>query len=258
MFRTFAAVAAMMLATGAGAQTYQPDAGRASSGEYGDLLRMATQGQEPTAAPASPPPQVPAAQKAAPAKAAVGLKTTTVVRAKSEYLHEASEYASEPHKVRIVDRSGFDSAFLPADVPNTIRLAPGSIYIDVKARQLYFAKSPTMLRRYGIAVGRQGAAWKGDAVVGRTARWPDWRPTANIRRENRRLKAVVKGGASNPLGARALYLYKDGRDTLYRIHGTNAPSSIGKNASHGCIRMINEDVIELHSMVRAGAQVFVR
>lgn len=246
MFRTIAVATALLTATTAMAQSRDP-------GDYGDLLRQATQGHDPVAAPVVVgEPSAPVAQVARP-KA-----TPRPVRARGEYLHEASEYAGEPHAVRLVDRSGFDSAFLPADVPNTLRLAPGAIYIDVKARQLYFARSDTQLRRYGIAVGKAGAAWKGDAVVGRTARWPDWRPTANIRRENRRLKAVVRGGASNPLGARALYLYKDGRDTLYRIHGTNVPSSIGKNASHGCIRMINEDVIELHSMVRSGAPVYVR
>lgn len=248
MFRTFAVATALLTATTAMAQSRDP-------GDYGDLLRQATQGQDPVAAPVTVGrPSTPSVMTAAPRPA----PKPKAARSGGEYLYDASEYADEPHRVRIVDRSGFDSAFLPADVPNTLRLAPGAIYIDVKARQLYFARSATQLRRYGIAVGKAGAAWKGDAVVGRTARWPDWRPTANIRRENRRLKAVVRGGASNPLGARALYLYKDGRDTLYRIHGTNIPSSIGKNASHGCIRMINEDVIELHSMVRAGAPVYVR
>lgn len=257
MFRTFVASAALLAATTASAQS---DRGARDPGDYGDLLRQATQGHDPIAAVPAPQPVPTAPVASAPRAVApkVVRSAPSENRSKGEYLHDADEYAGEPHAVRLVDRSRFDSAFLPADVPNTLRLAPGAIYIDVKARQLYFARSATQLRRYGIAVGKAGAAWKGDAVVGRTARWPDWRPTANIRRENRRLKAVVKGGASNPLGARALYLYKDGRDTLYRIHGTNAPMSIGHNASHGCIRMINEDVIELHSMVRSGAPVFVR
>jgi lipoprotein-anchoring transpeptidase ErfK/SrfK len=250
------AAAALLIAQGASAQTYEQDGARAGQDEYGTLLRQATEGREPvreaprpTQPTPAPTPRPQAAPKPTPSQAA---------RTSGEFLHSSSEYANEAHTVRLVDRSRFDSAFLPADVPNTIRLAPGQIFIDVKARQLYFAKSENVLRRYGVAVGREGAAWKGVAVVGRGAKWPDWRPTANIRRENRKLKAVVKGGSSNPLGARAMYLYKDGRDTLYRIHGTNAPYSIGKFASHGCIRMINEDVIELYEMVRKGAVVHVK
>lgn len=255
--RMAVAAAALLIAQSASAQTYQQDGAHAGQDDYGALLRQATQGRDPVReAPKAPEPSVrPAVAKQAPASAP---KPAAPVASEGEFLHSASEYAGEAHRVRLVDRSRFDSAFLPADVPNTLNLAPGDILIDVKARQLYFARSATMLRRYGVAVGREGARWKGVAVVGRGAKWPDWRPTANIRRENRKLKAVVKGGASNPLGARAMYLYKDGRDTLYRIHGTNAPYSIGKFASHGCIRMINEDVIELYSMVRKGAVVHVR
>lgn len=254
MHKSFAVFAAMLFATSAAAQTYQPDSGASQSSEYGDLLKRAAQGIEPSQAAVIEIPQ--AAPKAVSAKPAIVERLKD--RPQGEFLHEASEYSKEPHKVRLVDRSGFSDAFLPTDVPNTLNLQAGSIYIDVKARQLYFAKSATVLRRYGVAVGKAGAAWKGEAVIGRTARWPDWRPTDNIRRENRKLPAVVKGGSNNPLGARALYLYQDGADTLYRIHGTNAPSSIGKSASHGCIRMVNEDVIELHALVKPGARVIVR
>ena len=247
-----AAVLCALIAGGtASAQTApQPD-------EYGELMRRATEGarviddgevrpERPASKPRQSRPKLPPRE------------TRQSESSDAERLHDPSEYASEPHRVTVVDRSRYASAFIPTDVPNTLGLQQGTILVDVKARQLYFAMSPTVLRRYGVAVGRSGKAWHGSAVVGRMARWPDWRPTANIRRENRRLKAVVRGGASNPLGARAIYLYVDGRDTLYRIHGTNAPSSIGTFASHGCIRMINEDVIELYSMVRPGAPVIVR
>ena len=243
------------------AQTYVPDSGEnRPRDDYGDLLRRAT-GVEPKARPAPQP-----REEAKPERRVMrtperdaGMKPKPVKKYDDgEYLNSASDYAGEPHKVKIVDRSKFDSDFLPVDLPNTLRLAPGDILVDTKARQLYFAKSASVVRRYGVAVGKEGSSWKGEAVIGRTARWPDWHPTANQRKENRKLKAKVKGGADNPLGARALYLYKNGKDTLYRIHGTNAPSSIGKFASSGCIRMINEDVIELHSMVRKGARVFVR
>ena len=256
--RMAVAAAALLIAQGASAQTYEQDGARAAQDDYGSLLRQATQGRDPVKEAPNPKPAPATVVQAPRAPAAPKASSGGSEKAAGEFLHSSSEYANEEHRVRLVDRSRFDSAFLPADVPNTIRLAPGHILIDVKARQLYFAKSDTVLRRYGVAVGREGAAWRGVAVVGRGAKWPDWRPTANIRRENRKLKAVVKGGSSNPLGARAMYLYKDGRDTLYRIHGTNAPYSIGKFASHGCIRMINEDVIELYEMVRKGAVVHVR
>ena len=111
--------------------------------------------------------------------------------------------------------------------------------------------------RYGIAVGRDGQRWTGEAVVGRMARWPSWTPTANMRRRNPNLPQRVAGGPQNPLGARAIYLYRDGRDTLYRIHGTNEPWSIGNAASSGCIRMLNEHVLELFGTVRNGARVIV-
>lgn len=235
------------------AQTYTPDTGEnRPKDDYGDLLRRAT-GVEPKQRPA-PKPRV----EMKPEQRVIAKPKPVKVVDDGEYLNSASDYANEPHKVRIVDRSKFDSDFLPIDLPNTLRLAPGDILIDTKARQLYVAKSTSVVRRYGVAVGKEGAAWKGEAVIGRTARWPDWHPTANQRKENPKLKVKVKGGADNPLGARALYLYQNGKDTLYRIHGTNAPSSIGKFASSGCIRMINEDVIELYSLVGKGAKVFVR
>lgn len=256
MLRVLAASAALSLCAHASAQTYQADSGQGLSGEYGSLLRQATGGMEPSAAPRPQVESLPVAQ--APKKSPVKVTSGNVRSRAGEYLHSADEYENERHNVRIVDRSRFAEAFVPVDLANTMRLEPGAIYIDVKARQLYFAKSSAVVRRYGVAVGKQGAAWKGDAVIGRTAKWPDWRPTANIRKENPKLKPVVKGGADNPLGARALYLYSNGADTMFRIHGTNAPSSIGRFASHGCIRMINEDVIELHEMVRAGARVYVR
>jgi lipoprotein-anchoring transpeptidase ErfK/SrfK len=135
---------------------------------------------------------------------------------------------------------------------------PGTLVVDAKNRFLFDVIEPGRAVRYGIAVGRQGAAWKGEAVVGRKAKWPTWTPTPNMRKRNPKLPVQQKGGPENPLGARALYLYKDGRDTLYRIHGTNEPWSIGKAASSGCIRMLNEDVLELYGSVPVGARVVVR
>lgn len=249
-----AVMAAAVSAGGASAQSVRDD-------DYGALVRRATEGRDPVVEEvvvveeereAAPP------RRSAPRAESRRLDPEPEERGTGMRLHSPSEYASEPHRVTVVDRSRFPVQFRPATVPNTIGLPVGAILVDAAARQLYFGLPDGSLRRYGVAVGKAGAAWHGRATVGRTARWPDWRPTANIRRENRRLAKVVRGGASNPLGARALYLYQGDRDTMYRIHGTNVPSSIGRFASHGCIRMINEDVIELHSMVRPGAVVIVK
>src|SRR5665213_3345995 len=134
----------------------------------------------------------------------------------------------------------------------------GSIVVDAAKRHLYFVLMGAKALRFGIAVGREGASWHGTAVVGRKAKWPSWTPTANMRRKNTQLPIRMAGGPHNPLGARALYLFKDGVDTLYRIHGTNEPSSIGKSASSGCIRMFNENVFELFAEVPVGTTVVVR
>jgi len=140
--------------------------------------------------------------------------------------------------------------------------AAGTIVVDTGARFLYFVGGGGYATRYGIGVGRQGLSFKGRAVVGRKAKWPSWTPTAEmIKRSPEQYAKYAKGlrgGPRNPLGARALYLYRGGRDTLYRIHGTNDPSSIGKAVSNGCIRMLNAHVERLYDQVPLGATVIVR
>ena len=138
---------------------------------------------------------------------------------------------------------------------------PDTIVIDPENHYLYLVLDGGKARRYGVGVGRAGLSLKGTAVVGRKARWPSWRPTDNmIRRDPKKYARYangVPGGPNNPLGARALYLYRDGRDTYYRIHGTNEPSSIGRSVSNGCIRMINDHVVELYERVPVGTTVVV-
>lgn len=154
-----------------------------------------------------------------------------------------------------------DRQWLPQDVSYSGRERPGTIVIDVAARYLYHVQEGGTARRYGIGVGRDGFRWAGAAVVGRKAEWPTWTPpAAMIRRqpELREWAGGMPGGVDNPLGARALYLYRGGRDTLYRIHGTNAPWTIGQAMSSGCIRMVNEHVEELYERVRVGSRVIVR
>lgn len=139
---------------------------------------------------------------------------------------------------------------------------PGTIVVDTKNRHLYHVREGGMAMRYGIGVGRSGFTWAGEAYVARKARWPRWTPPAEmVSRDPKAAKWALgmPGGPENPLGARALYLFDmSGRDTLYRIHGTNDPSSIGKNLSSGCIRMLNQDVAELYLRVTLKSRVVVR
>ncbi|MBK5933162.1 L,D-transpeptidase [Rhodovulum imhoffii] len=140
--------------------------------------------------------------------------------------------------------------------------APGTIVVDPWARFLYLVTGPQRAYRYGIAVGRAGRGFSGDAVIRRKEHWPSWTPTRNMIRTEPELYAEyaggLPGGPINPLGARALYLYRGGRDTYYRIHGTNEVSSIGHATSAGCIRLFNQDILDLHERVPLGTRVHVR
>lgn len=151
--------------------------------------------------------------------------------------------------------------WMPQDVAYSGGERPGTLVIDVPNRFLFHVQEGGRARRYGIGVGRDGFRWSGAAIVGRKAEWPTWTPPpAMIRRqpELREWAGGMPGGEDNPLGARALYLYRGGRETLYRIHGTNAPWTIGQAVSSGCIRMVNEHVAELYENVRVGSRVTVR
>ena len=134
---------------------------------------------------------------------------------------------------------------------------PGTILVDTDARYLYFVLPDGKAIRYGVAVGEEAMAFSGVARVGRLAEWPDWVPTADIQARLGPYPARVAGGPANPLGARGIYLYSGNKDTLYRIHGTNQPQWIGHAISSGCIRLTNEDVIDLYSRVKMGAIVVV-
>jgi lipoprotein-anchoring transpeptidase ErfK/SrfK len=137
------------------------------------------------------------------------------------------------------------------------REAPGTILVDTDARYLYYVLPQGKAIRYGVAVGEEAMAWSGVATIGKMSEWPDWIPTPEIQERLGPYPSRVAGGPRNPLGARALYLYEGGKDTLYRIHGTNQPEYIGQAISSGCIRMTNEDVIDLYDRVKQGATVVV-
>jgi lipoprotein-anchoring transpeptidase ErfK/SrfK len=139
---------------------------------------------------------------------------------------------------------------------------PGTIVIDTKQKFLYLVEDDGRALRYGVGVGREGFGWHGIVRVGRKAEWPDWRPPSEmIVRERHRghiIPAFMAGGPGNPLGARAMYLYGNSGDTMFRIHGTVEPWTIGHNVSSGCIRLVNADVTDLYERVPVGTKVIVR
>jgi lipoprotein-anchoring transpeptidase ErfK/SrfK len=141
--------------------------------------------------------------------------------------------------------------------------APGTIFIDTKAHHLYFVLPNKKAIRYGVATGAEAAGWSGVATIGRKAEWPHWMPPADMLERWPHLKPTaaaggLPGGPDNPLGARAMYLYQGNKDTLYRIHGTNEPETIGHDVSSGCIRMRNIDAIDLFNRAQVGAKVIVK
>ena len=146
-------------------------------------------------------------------------------------------------------------------VPYKSKYKPGTIVVSTKERLLWLVEPNGTAMRYGIGVGKQGFSWGGTARVGWKREWPTWTPPARMigrRPELAKWRSGMPGGINNPLGARALYLMKGGRDTLYRIHGSPEWWSIGTRASSGCIRLINQDIIDLYARVKPGARVVVK
>lgn len=167
---------------------------------------------------------------------------------------------SDPNEEHTIDTRGLamiPQEFRKRDVRHDTGYPVGTIVIDTANRFLYYQQEDGRSLRYGVGIGRAGFSWNGEATIRRKARWPDWYPPAAMRQRQPYLPRHVVGGLQNPLGARALYLYQGGRDTLYRIHGTLEPESIGRAMSSGCVRMINEEVVDLYEMVPIGTKVVV-
>ena len=159
---------------------------------------------------------------------------------------------------------GAKSDRLAAASPRTAQLVanptsepPGTIVIDTGSRHLFLVLKNGSAIEYGIGVGREGFGWKGVAHVGRKAEWPRWIPPKEMLARRPDLPSEMSGGLANPLGARALYLFRGNKDTLFRIHGTNEPNTIGHAVSSGCIRMMNADVMDLYRRVPVGTKVVV-
>ncbi len=187
------------------------------------------------------------------------LATTTGLHAKTKFNFTSSVIDSSPRRSSgsIFGSSGGYGYKGKTTVKFSRKMKPGSILISTKQRRLYFVLPNGKAIKYGVGVGRQGFAWRGNKRITRKTEWPTWTPPASMRarekKKGRILPVRMEGGPNNPLGARAMYL----GGSLYRIHGTNAAYTIGGAVSSGCIRMLNSEVKDLYSRVRIGARVVV-
>jgi lipoprotein-anchoring transpeptidase ErfK/SrfK len=176
-------------------------------------------------------------------------------------IEPASEANFTPRDKKLLAAAPYERAAIPEPYKRHIvdyhRMeAAGTILIDTDARYLYYVLPDRKAIRYGVTVGEEALAFSGVAKIGRMTEWPSWTPTPEIK-QRMHVPNFVGPGPQNPMGARALYLYEGNKDTIYRIHGTNQPEYIGAAISSGCVRMTNEDVIDLYNRVKIGTPVIV-
>jgi lipoprotein-anchoring transpeptidase ErfK/SrfK len=171
------------------------------------------------------------------------------------YLRESIPDPQFP--IRKVNQNFLNPEFRRQLVPYRHSEQPGTLVVDPKNYYLYLLREGGQAIRYGVGVGREGFGWAGNAIVGRVAEWPAWVPPKEMRLRQPELPERMAGGYDNPLGARALYLYEGNKDTLYRIHGTAEPWTIGTNVSSGCIRLLNEEIADLYLRTPVGTKVVV-
>jgi lipoprotein-anchoring transpeptidase ErfK/SrfK len=177
-------------------------------------------------------------------------------------LEPAPESSLKPRDKELLAHAPYAQASIPEAyrrhiVDYTRKELAGTIVVDTDARFLYYVLPNHKAIRYGVTVGEDAQIWSGVAKVGNMTEWPTWTPTPGEHQRLGPLPSIVSGGPHNPMGARALYLYANGKDTLFRIHGTNQPEYIGQAISSGCIRLTNEDVTDLYSRVNVGTKVIV-
>ncbi|MCJ2053536.1 L,D-transpeptidase [Methylobacterium sp. J-070] len=256
---------------------YLPYAGRT------DFVRPAP--QSPAASrPVAPPPPEPAAlyeDPTVPARPgavppAEGLSPVEAAKAKAvlrapdnepiDYARAYGPVSDDVFPIQAFNYKKMNPAFLRQEIAYNGPYEPGTIIVDPRAHQLTLVEQNGRARRYGVGVGKQGFSWSGTATVNSKQAWPDWYPPKEMIARSPKLASEVDklqsglgvaGGLRNPLGARAMYLWQGNKDTLFRIHGTLEPFSIGKSVSSGCIRMINQDAIDLFSRVNVGSKVVV-
>ena len=183
-----------------------------------------------------------------------------------EYSRAYSAIPDDVYPVQAFNYKKMSPAYLRQEIAYNGPYEPGTIVVDPRAHQLTLVESGGRARRYGVGVGKQGFSWSGTATINSKQAWPDWYPPKEMIARRPDLASQVDklqsgvgvaGGTRNPLGARAMYLWQGNKDTLFRIHGTTEPETIGRSVSSGCIRMINQDAIDLFSRVNVGTKVVV-
>jgi lipoprotein-anchoring transpeptidase ErfK/SrfK len=176
------------------------------------------------------------------------------------YLSMYGPIPDERFPVPAVDLTQLKPSHFRTDVADPTGERPGTIVVSTSERYLYLVQEGGRAIRYGVGIGRDGFTWSGRAEVGRKAEWPTWHPPREMmdrQPETREFANGMPGGLQNPLGARALYIYRDGRDTIYRLHGTGEVWSIGEAVSSGCVRLLHQDIIDLYRRAPVGTPIVV-
>ena len=193
-------------------------------------------------------------------------RSLTRTLSRPNYADVYASYPGERFPVLAIDYQRIDPRYLRQTVEFSRGEAPGSLIVDPGSYHLYFVEAPGVATRYGVGVGREGFGWSGSARINMKRDWPDWVPPQEMIERDPEIRAQlektsrglgVRGGPKSPLGARAMYLFGEGRDLGYRIHGTLEPYTVGTNVSSGCIRMINQDIVHLYARVSLGTPVTV-
>jgi lipoprotein-anchoring transpeptidase ErfK/SrfK len=176
------------------------------------------------------------------------------------YLAMYGPLPDEDYPVPAIDLTKLDPNMFRTDVDDPTGERPGTIVVNTSERHLYLVQEGGKAIRYGVGIGREGFAWQGKAAVGRKATWPTWTPPKEMQDrqpETRQWAGGMPPGLTNPLGARAMYIYQGGRDTLYRLHGTLEVWSIGQAVSSGCVRLLFHDIIDLYGRCPVGTPIVV-
>ena len=176
------------------------------------------------------------------------------------YLAMYGPLPDEKFPVPAIDLTKLDPNMFRTQVTDPTGERPGTIVVNTSERHLYLVQEGGQAIRYGVGIGREGFAWQGKAAVGRKAEWPIWTPPKEMQARQPETQQFANGmpaGLTNPLGARALYIYQGGRDTLYRLHGTLEVWSIGQAVSSGCVRLLFHDIIDLYSRCPVGTPIVV-
>ncbi|MBB3901323.1 L,D-transpeptidase [Methylobacterium brachythecii] len=233
---------------------------------YGEPPPAAAPGPQSPANAGDLPPEGQPGARPAPKQAGYPVPQREIDNGPIDIARAYAPVEGEPFNVPPINTKTFNKAFLRAEVDYRTNEPVGTIVVDPRAHYLYLVLPNGRARRYGVGVGKQGFSWNGTATINSKQAWPDWYPPKEMIERRPDLKAEVSklqsgvgvpGGSRNPLGARAMYLWQNNKDTLFRIHGTTEPHSIGKSVSSGCIRMINQDAIDLFSRVQVGTRVVV-